>query len=442
MLLVATVLRLGFLANFISEPVLTGFKAGIGLVIVVDQLPKVLGVHFDKGRFFENILSLVRHLPDASIPTVAVAAVTLLVIIGLERWAPRVPAPLVAVGVGILAVALLGLEQQGVASVGDVPGGMPRFLRPGLSLATTLWPAALGIALMSFTETIAAGRAFRATGEPRPTANTELLALGVANVAGGLFGAMPSGGGTSQTAVNRRAGARTQLAELVTAAATVATLLVLAPLIGLMPEATLGAVVIAYSVGLISVTEFRDIARIRTLELRWALVAFAGVVFLGTLRGILVAVIMSLGGLVRQANDPPVYVIGRKRGKDVFRPLSPEHPDDETFPGLLMIRTEGRIYFANVQRIGDKIWPLIEEAKPRVLVLDFSAVSDLEYTALKGLIEAEQQLRAAGITLWIAALNPAARRVVEQSSLGSRLGRERMCFNLQDAVERFQRHPA
>jgi len=132
---------------------------------------------------------------------------------------------------------------------------------------------------------------------------------------------------------------------------------------------------------------------------------------------------------------------GRKRGKDVFRPLSPEHPDDETFPGLLMVRTEGRIYFGNAQRIGDKMWQLLEDAKPRVLVIDFSAVIDLEYTALKGLIEAEQQLRAAGITLWIAALNPAARRVVEQSSLGATLGRERMCFNLEDAVERYRRLP-
>jgi MFS superfamily sulfate permease-like transporter len=336
-------------------------------------------------------------------------------------------------------MAVLGLERQGVTTVGDVPRGLPGFTGPDLSLAMALWPAALGIALMSFTETIAAGRAFRGTGEPRPAANTELLALGAANVLGGLFGAMPAGGGTSQTAVNRRAGARTQMAELVTAAATVATLLVLAPVIGLMPEATLGAVVIAYSVGLISVQEFRDIHRVRTLEFRWALVAFGGVVLLGTLRGILVAVIMSLGAIMRQANDPPVYVLGRKRGRDVFRPLSPEQPDDETFPGLLMLRTVGRMYFANVQRVGDKMWPLIEEAKPSVVVLDCSAVIDLEYTALKGLIEAEQQLRAAGISLWIAALNPEARRVVEQSPLGSTLGRERMCFNLQDAVERFQR---
>jgi SulP family sulfate permease len=442
MLVVAFVFRLGFVANFISEPVLTGFKAGIGLVIVVDQLPKVLGIHFDKGGFLQNVIAVLRHVPDASLPTVALAGITLLLIVGLERFAPRAPAPLVAVGIGILAMAVLGLDQLGVTTVGRVPSGLPGFTRPDLSLVLTMWPGALGIALMSFTETIAAGRAFRGTGEPRPAANTELLALGAANVLGGLFGAMPAGGGTSQTAVNRRAGARTQVAEVVTAAAAVATLLVLAPVIGLMPQATLGAVVIAYSIGLISVAEFRDILHVRTREFRWALVAFAGVVLLGTLRGIVVAVIMSLGALVRQANDPPVYVLGRKRGKDVFRPLSPEQPDDETFPGLLMLRTVGRIYFANAQRVGDKMWPLIEEAKPKVVVIDFSAVNDLEYTALKGLVEAEQQLRAAGIALWIAALNPEVRRVVEQSSLGRTLGRERMCFNLEDAVERFQRLPA
>jgi sulfate permease, SulP family len=180
---------------------------------------------------------------------------------------------------------------------------------------------------MSFTETIAAGRAFAKNEEPPPRPNAELLATGLANAGGALLGAMPGGGGTSQTAVNRIAGARTQLAELITAAATLATMLLLAPLIALMPQATLAAVVIVYSVGLIRPAEFGAILRIRRTEFTWALAAFAGVVLLGTLKGIIVAIIVSLVALACQAADPPVYVLGRKPGSNVFRPRSQQQKD-------------------------------------------------------------------------------------------------------------------
>ena len=184
-----------------------------------------------------------------------------------------------------------------------------------------MWPGAVGIALMSFTESIAAGACLRQDGEPRPVPNQELLAIGARERVGGLFGAMPAGGGTTQTAVNRSAGARTQMAELVTAAASLATVLLLAPFMALMPNAVLAAVVVVYSVTLVKPSEFREIARVRKTEFRWALIAVGGVAVLGTLRGILVAVIASLLALAHQAYSPRVYVLGRKRGTDVFRPL-------------------------------------------------------------------------------------------------------------------------
>jgi MFS superfamily sulfate permease-like transporter len=250
---------------------------------------------------------------------------------------------------------------------------------------------------------------------------------------------MPAGGGTTQTAVNRAAGARTQVAELVTAAAAVATLLLLAPLIALMPMAALAAVVVAYSVPLIQPAEFRDILRVRRVEFYWALIALVGVMTLGTLKGILVAVIVSLLALMQQAYNPPVYALGRKRGTDVFRARSDEHPDDESWPGLLIMRTEGRAFFANAQQIGEKMWPMVEQAKPSVVLIDCSALFDIEYTALKMLTEAEERLRADGIELWLAALNPAVLGMVKHSRLGEVLGQQRMFFNVQMAVERYQR---
>jgi MFS superfamily sulfate permease-like transporter len=297
----------------------------------------------------------------------------------------------------------------------------------------------VGIAVMSFTESAAAARAFRGPEEPLPDANRELLALGAANALGACFGAMAAGGGTSQTAVNRQAGARTQLAALVTAAAALATLLVLAPLIAVMPQAALAVVVVVYALPMIAPAEFLAIRRVRHAEFRWALVALLGVVLLGTLKGILVAVILSLAALVQQAINPPVYAIGRKPGTDVFRPLSARHSSDETWPGLLLVRAEGRLFFANAEGVAARIRTLIEQHRPRVLVLDGSALIDLEYTALKALTQAEQQLRQMGIELWLAGLNPSVLAVVRRSELGDRLGRERLRRNVERAVEHYLR---
>jgi high affinity sulfate transporter 1 len=438
MLVLASFLRLGFIANFISEPVLIGFKAGIGLVIVVDQIPKLLGIHFQKGTFLHNLLAILGGLPETSMATLAVGGVMIAILVGIEWFRPRAPAPLIAVALGIAGMGLLGLHALGVKSVGQIPRGLPSLTWPDFSLVAALWPGALGIAVMSFTETIAAGRAFAKSEEPLIRPNQELLATGLANAGGALLGAMPAGGGTTQTAVNRLAGARSQVAEMVTAAAALVTMLLLAPLIGLMPEATLAAVVIVYSIGMIKPAEFRAILKVRRMEFFWALAAFAGVVLLGTLQGILVAIIVSLVALVYQVANPPVHVLGRKPGTNVFRPRSKEHPEDETFSGLLILRLEGRVFFANAERIGEKIRPLIAEARPRVVALDLSGVLDIEYTALKMLTEAEKRHRERGIMLWMVGLNPMVLRVIQKSELGETLGRERMFFNLEQAVEIFQ----
>ena len=438
MLILAALLRLGFVANFISEPVLIGFKAGIGLVIVLDQVPKLLGLHFHKGSFIHNLLAIAQGIPHASLTTVAVGAVMVGILVAVERFLPRAPAPLVAVASGIAGMSLFGLHAYGVETVGYVPTGFPSPTLPDLALITQLWPAAAGIALMSFTETIAAGRAFAQSGEPTPRANRELLATGLANAGGALLGAMPAGGGTTQTAVNRLAGARTQLAGLVAAAGALVTMLLLAPFIGLMPEATLAAVVIVYSISLIKPVEFRTILNVRRTEFVWALAALVGVVLLGTLQGILVAIVVSLLALAHQVADPPVHVLGRKPGTNVFRPRSAEHPEDETFPGLLLLRPEGRIFFANVERVGEKIRSRIAEAKPQVVALHLRAVFDLEYTALKMLTDAEKRARADGVFLWLVGLNPGVLAMVQHSPLGQALGRERMFFNLEQAVSKYQ----
>ena len=337
MLVVARLMRLGFAANFISTPVLTGFKAGIGLVIVLDQVPKLLGIHITKEGFVRDLFAIAQHLPATSLITLAVAMATFAILIGMERLKPHSPAPLVAVGGAIAASWFFGLEERGVSTVGLIPRGLPAITVPDLSLLYQLLPGALGMALMSFTETIAASRAFARPADPPVNANRELVATGAANLGGALLGAMPAGGGTSQTAVVRSAGGQSQKASLVTAGTAVATMLLFAPILGLMPNATLAAVVIVYSVGLIQPAEFRAIRSVRSMEFRWAVFACAGVLAFGTLQGIVVAIIASMIGLASQSANPRVYVsrpqarggraattVARTPGRrDIRRPAAP-----------------------------------------------------------------------------------------------------------------------
>ena len=437
LLIAASMLRLGFVANFISSPVLTGFKAGIGLVIVLDQVPKLLGLHITKDGFFRDLLSLAQHLPEASLVTLAIGLAALILLFLMERTWPHSPAPLAIVAGGIAVSWLAGLGAAGVATVGHIPQALPSLTLPTPGLVVQLLPGAIGIALMSFTETIAAGRAFAVPSDPPIRPDRELLATGAANLAGGFFGAMPAGGGTSQTAVVRAVGGRTQKASLVTASASAATMLVLAPLLGLLPQAVLAAIVIVYSVGLIQPLEFAAIRRVRSMEFRWALAAFLGVLVFGTLQGIVVAVVLSLLGLASQAAHPQVRVIGRKRGEDLLRPLSPEHPDDETVEGLLIVRPEGRLFFANAEQVGDRIRELVAEHRPRVLILDLSRVFDIEYSALQVMINGERRYADEGVTVWLAGLNPDVLDAIRASGLEDRLGKGRLFANAGEGLSRY-----
>lgn len=438
LLMVAAALRLGFVANFISASVLTGFKAGIGLVIVLDQLPKLFGLHIVKQGFFRDILNFVQDLPHASIVTLGIGVTALALLLLLERLWPHSPAPLAVLGAGIAVSWMAGLGASGVPIVGHIPQALPSLTLPDTDLILQLLPGASGIALMSFTETIAAGRAFAVPGDQPIRPNRELVATGLANLGGGFFGAMPAGGGTSQTAVVRAVGGSTQKASLVTAAASAATMLVLAPLLGLLPQAVLAAIVIVYSIGLINPAEFMSIRKARRMEFRWALAAFLGVLFFGTLQGIIVAIILSLVGLASQVANPRLHIIGRKRGEDLLRPLVPERQDDETFEGLLILRPEGRLFFLNAQLVGDRIRELVDHEKPRILLMDLSRVVDIEYSALQMIMEGERNLAGQGIELWLADLNPEVLDYVRASGFAAQLGPARMFSGTRAGIRHYQ----
>jgi MFS superfamily sulfate permease-like transporter len=437
-LTLASVLRLGFFADFVSYPVQVGFKAGIGFVIIADQAPKLFGFKIHKEGFFRDVWSLIESLPKTILITAVIGVGSIAALALIKKFLPKWPAPLIVLGAAIAAAGIWALQSKGVSLVGAVPSGLPSFRLPDLSLAEAMWPGALGIALMSFTETIAVSRAFARTDDPPLKPNVELFATGAGNVVGGFLGALPSGGGASQTATNLGTGARTQLSCVTSALVAVLAALFLSPVIALMPNAALAGVVIVYSLGLIQPAEFREMLRVRRTEFIWAVVAMLGVMMLGTLKGILVAIVVSLVALGYQAANPKLYVLGRERGTTKFRPRSPEFPDDEFEPGLLLVRPEGRLFFLNAERIGDRIRELMAETQPKVVVLDLRAVFDLEYSALKMLTEAEVRARAGGREIWLAAMQPNVLAVVQRSPLGEAIGRDRIFTSVDTAVTTFR----
>ncbi len=311
LLVAASLLRLGFIAEFISHPVLAGFKAGTGLLIAVGQFDKVLGIEEEGDNFFVKAWSVLQNLGEISWPTAALSAATVALLLGIKRWAPAVPGALLAVGAGI-AIGAAGLLD--VALTGDVPGGLPMPIAPDLDLIGPLLPAAAGVALMSFVESIAAGRAVTRTGEPEPVADRELLALGAANLAGGAFRTLPAGGGLSQTAVNDGAGAETKVAGAISGVVALLTLLFLTGLFAELPQATLGALVLVSALGLVSLAPLRAIGAIHRPGYVLGLLTLVSVLALGVLQGVLVGVLASMLMLVHALNHPDIRVLEPRAG--------------------------------------------------------------------------------------------------------------------------------
>lgn len=383
-LLVAGAFKLGFLADFISLPVLAGFKAGTGLLIISGQLGKVFGIDQTGDNFFQKTWSALTQLPDADGRTTLLAALTLALLVALRRWAPRAfPGALVAVALGIVLSQVLDLEAKGVAVVGPVPAGLPGLELPDLGLLEVLLPAAAGIALMSFVESISAARAFVRSDDEGLDGNRELLALGAANVGSGFFRGLPAGGGLSQTAVNDAAGARTRLAGAVTAGVALLTVLFLTGLFEALPQATLGAVVIVAAAGLVDLEAIRMLGRIRGSALLVASATGFAVLLLGVLDGVLFGVILSMLGLVRELNRPEIDVLDRPG-------------DDE-----LVVRIAGPVYFANVGNFHSRLLELVDAAPvpPRTLVLDLLAVLDTDVTTLLRVPVLERDLSARNVAL-------------------------------------------
>ena len=409
-------LRLGFVANFLSKPVIVGFMHGIALVIVGAQLPKVLGIRSEGETTLEQFVSLLSRLGDTNVIALAIGAGSFALILLCRRFVPRAPGHVVALVASLLAVVLLGLDKQGVAVVGHIPTGLPGLSIPRPSLADfgDLLSIALVAALLSFSDTMVTARAFAARTRQRIDANQELMGIGMANLVSGLTQGLPISASDSRTAVAEAAGSRTQVTSVVAAAVVAAVMLFLADYLYYLPSAALGGILIASAWGLCDFGEFSRLWRFRGISLAGALVTLLGVVTIGLMEGILIGVVFSILLLLRALAFPPDAVLGRTPEGGWHDPA--HRPEAVPVPGLLVYRFSAPLFFANCNLFRDRIEALIAGASApvKVVVVDGGAIHDVDIMACEMLVEIDSELAERGIRLVYGNIRDRVRRDIER----------------------------
>ncbi|MDH6290673.1 SulP family inorganic anion transporter [Rhodococcus opacus] len=411
--LLAGLLRMGFIAAFISEPVLKGFIVGLALTIIIGQVPALFGVEKEHGNFFEQAWGVVTHLGDIDWGTLAVGVLSLVVVLGFTRWLPLVPGSLLAVLLGIAAVAVFGLDGRGVDIVGHIDSGLPSVGLPGgvgFDDYVDLLGPAVGVLLIGFAEGLGAAKTYAAKEGYEVDANRELLGLGAANLGSGLCSGMVVNGSLSKTAVNGGAGAKSQVSGLVVAVLTVVTLLFLTGLFEKLPEATLAAVVIAAVIELVDISALRRLYGVWTERLgsiygyaaradfAAALAAMVGVLLFDTLPGLVIGIGVSMLLLLYRASRPHVAALAKEGSLWVD---AERHPDLPTTPHVVVVRVESGLFFANADHVKDRIEALCAD-DTRVVVLDAETSPFVDVSAAQMLVQLRDVLARRGIELRVA----------------------------------------
>ena len=439
--LLLAVFRMGWIARFLSKPVITGFLAGAAIDVVIGELPKLTGTSNDGDNAWRELGSWARTLGDTHGVTLLVGAAALGVILGLRFIRPSIPGALVLVAGGIAAARLFDLGSHGVALVGHVPSGLPSPSLPGVEVFrhhyATILIAAFALLLIGFSQTAGDARAFAIRHRYRIDVDQESVAQGVANIGAGVFQGMPVSTSLSASSLNESSGARTPVASLVTGTLVLLTLVVLAPLFSDLPKAVLAAVIIdAVVFGMIDLPEFRRLWRVARFDFWISAAAVIGVLSAGVLAGVIVGITLSLGWLIYVATRPPIPELGREAGTQVFRDLS-DHPGDETFHGVVIVRLDSGLFFATSQALEDRVRDLADAHGDalRAVVLDFEAVPYIDSQGMEQLHEIIRLTESRDATLRVARLKQAVREKLARDGLLESIGPDHIHGNVHRAVE-------
>jgi len=443
MCLLAWLLRLSSLVNFISETILLGFKAGAALTIAMTQLPKLFGVAGGGENFFERILVLGGQLPDTNLAVFAFGLAALAALLLGEKFLPGRPVALVVVVISIVVLSVTPLIDLGFKVVGVLPQGLPDFRLPGLRLADVdgVIPLAFACLLLAYVESVSAGRALAQANGYEIDPRQELLGLGAANLAAGFFQAYPVAGGLSQSSVNDKAGAKTPLA-LVFASVTIGLcLLYLTDLMSNLPNVVLAAIVLVAVKGLIDIGELRRVWRVSRFEFTVSMVAFAAVLLLGILQGVMVAVVVSLLLLIGRVARPHVASLGRIPGTGYYSDIE-RHPENEAVPGALIFRVEASLLYFNVEHVREAVWQKIRALTepPKLVVFDLSTSPIVDLAGARMLATLHAALHAQAVPLRLVAAHAAVRDLLRAEGLEERVGHIGRRASVAEVVDEFQRN--
>ncbi len=436
--LLLALLKLGWIAQFLSKAVVTGFLAGAAVDVTVGELPKLTGTSADGDNVWQEFGSWVRGLADIHWATLLVGVVALAVILALRFLAPAIPGALVLVAGGLLASALFDLGAQGVALVGEVPRGLPAPMLPDLDVfrqnLLVIGVASVALLLIGFSQTAGDARAFATRHRYRVDVDQESVAQGMANVGAGVFQGMPVSTSLSASSLNESSGARTPMASLVTGALVIATLIVLAPLFSDLPKAVLAAIIIdAVVFGMIDIPEFRRLYRVTRLDFWIAVAAVIGVLSAGVLFGVVIGIVLSLGWLIYVATQPAMPLLGREPDTQVFRDID-ENPDDETFEGIVVLRLDGGLFFATAEALENRIRALVDESV-QALVLDLEGVNFVDSQGVAKLTEISEFLQVDDIGFRLARVKPHVLAVLHADGVVDLIGPDHIHGNVHRAVQ-------
>jgi high affinity sulfate transporter 1 len=438
--------RLGFISDFLSKSVITGFIFGVAITITVAQIPKILGIPSTRGSVPEQVEGILRGLDQTDPATLAVGLIALAVILGLKAISPRIPGALVVLVAGILAAKALDLDGQGVSLVGPIATGIGRPGIPAVPLDALpgLLLGAAGIVFLAVGETVGVGRSFADRHRYEIDPDQELVGLGAANLSSGLFGGFAVDASLSQTATAESAGTRTQLSSLVTSLLILATALVLAPIFTDLPNAVLGAIVIAAALGLMDWREMRRYWRWRRTDFVVAVTALAGVVAFGVLPGLLVAVALSVSFLLYRASRPYVAALGVLPGAERAFGDVARHPQARPVPGLAIVRVDAPLYFFNANVAHAQILRLVDAAdgRPRAVIVDLAATGDLDVTTADMVASLVRDMGERTIILAFSQVRGPVRDRMRRVGLMDALGEDRIYASLEAAVAGLERELA
>jgi sulfate permease, SulP family len=437
--LVLAVLRMGWIAQFLSRAVVTGFLFGAAIDVVIGELSKLTGTEVTGSNPLGELWSWLGTLGDAHPLTVIVGVIALVVVFGVRVVAPRIPGALVLVVGGLLASWLFDLGAHGVALVGEVPRGLPAPRVPDVTLLadhpSTITVAAVALVLIGFSQTAGDARTFAARHHYRIDINQESVAQGMANVGAGLFQGMPVSTSLSASSLNDHTGARTGVASLTSGVTVLLTLLVLAPVFSVLPKPVLAALIIeAVVMGMMDVPEMRRLARVARFDFWIAVAAIIGTLLVGVLAGVLIGIALSLIWLISVATRPHMPLLGREPGTQVFRELD-EYPGDEQFPGVVVLRLDGGLFFATSDALEDRVREVALSA-PEItgIVLDCEGMDFADSQGAAKMREILELTTQAGLTLRLARIKPPVRERLARDGVLDRIGAQNIHGNVDRAV--------